>query len=86
MYCSSGQYLFSRIRICLLYSPQNHPDLEGLKASYLQWLMDTGQDERAGEVRERDGDLHSAVTLYLKSGLPIKAARLVLHNQVRYNH
>ncbi|XP_019854623.1 PREDICTED: intraflagellar transport protein 172 homolog isoform X2 [Amphimedon queenslandica] len=54
-----------------------HPDLDGLKASHLQWLLDSGQEERAGEMREKEGDLHSAVNLYIKAGLPAKAARLV---------
>ena len=62
---------------------QGHPDLEGLKASYLQWLLDTGQEECAGELREKEGDLHSAISLYLKSGLPARAARLVMQHEVR---
>ena len=62
---------------------QGHPDFDGLKASYLQWLLDTGQEERAGELREKEGDLRSAISLYLKAGLPAKAARLVMHHEVR---
>ena len=45
--------------------------------------MDTGQEEKAGELREREGDLNSAVSLYLKGNLPAKAAQLVLHHEVR---
>lgn len=27
-----------------------HPELENLQRNYYQWLMDTGQEEKAGEV------------------------------------
>lgn len=29
---------------------QMHPELDNLKRSYYQWLMNTGQEEAAGEV------------------------------------
>ena len=35
----------------------------------------------AGELREREGDLNSAITLYMKASLPAKAARLVTQHQ-----
>ena len=34
-------------------------------------------------MREREGDLHSAVNLYIKAGLPAKAAKLVTQHPVR---
>lgn len=55
-----------------------HPELENLRRSYLSWLTDTAQDEKAGEVKEREGDFSAAVSLYLRAGLPAKAARLAL--------
>ena len=61
---------------------QGHSDLEQLKVSYYQWLMDTSQEVKAGELKEREGDLISAVSLYLKGGLPAKAAQLVLQHEV----
>ena len=59
------------------YAYQNHPDLANLRSSYFKWLTDSGQEEVAGQVREREGDLHGALALYMKAGLPAKAARLV---------
>ena len=35
------------------------------------------QEEKAAEQKEREGDLVSAVHLYLKGGLPAKAAAVV---------
>ncbi|XP_062065144.1 intraflagellar transport protein 172 homolog [Lepus europaeus] len=57
---------------------KGHPALEKLRRGYYQWLMDTKQEERAGELQESQGDGLAAISLYLKAGLPAKAARLVL--------
>ncbi|KAL5017204.1 hypothetical protein ScPMuIL_006793 [Solemya velum] len=54
-----------------------HPELDNLRHSYYQWLMDTGQEETAGEVKEKEEDYLAAINLYMKSGLPARAARLV---------
>ncbi|KAH9500287.1 hypothetical protein Btru_073626 [Bulinus truncatus] len=56
---------------------KSHPELETLKRNYNQWLMETGQEEKAGELKEREGDYMAAINLYMKSGLPARAARLV---------
>ena len=52
-----------------------------LTFSYLQWLQESGQEEVAGLVREREGDLHGAIALHIKVGLPAKAARLVTQHE-----
>ncbi|KAM5126276.1 intraflagellar transport protein 172 homolog [Mantella aurantiaca] len=60
---------------------KGHPELESLKKNYLRYLSDSRQEEKAGEVREQEGDLVSAVTMYLRAGLPAKAARLCLSRE-----
>ncbi|KAK2889898.1 intraflagellar transport protein 172 homolog isoform X2 [Channa argus] len=57
---------------------KGHPELETLRVNYYRWLMETCQDEKAGEVKEKEGDFQGAINLYLKAGLPAKAARLAL--------
>uniref|UniRef100_A0A3B4BGA9 Intraflagellar transport protein 172 homolog n=1 Tax=Periophthalmus magnuspinnatus TaxID=409849 RepID=A0A3B4BGA9_9GOBI len=57
---------------------KRHPELENLRRSYMTWLTDTAQDEKAGEVKEAEGDFSAAVNLYLRAGLPAKAARVAL--------
>ncbi|KAM3861396.1 intraflagellar transport protein 172 homolog [Diretmus argenteus] len=57
---------------------KGHPELDSLRGNYYRWLMETGQDEKAGEVKEGEGDFQGAVNLYLKAGLPAKAARLAI--------
>jgi intraflagellar transport protein 172 len=61
---------------------KGHPELENLRRTYYQWLMETGQEEKAGEVKERDGDYMAAINLYLMAGLPARAARLATSREV----
>lgn len=39
--------------------------------------METGQEEKAGEIKENEGDYNNAIQLYLKGGIPAKAANVV---------
>ena len=92
----AGQFLFATesrtfLESFLLYGPpaclslilpQSHPDLATLKATHYQHLLDSGQEERAGKMKEREGDLPGAISLYMKAGLPGKAAKLISQHQV----
>lgn len=74
----------SRTRSCLAqinqccFPQQGHPMLDKLRRGYYQWLLDTQQEEKAGEVQEGQGDYLAAISLYLRAGLPAKAARLAV--------
>ncbi|XP_055666694.1 intraflagellar transport protein 172 homolog isoform X1 [Falco peregrinus] len=57
---------------------KGHPMLDKLRRGYYQWLLDTQQEEKAGEVQEEQGDYLAAISLYLRAGLPAKAARLAM--------
>ncbi|CAG9326113.1 unnamed protein product [Blepharisma stoltei] len=56
---------------------RKHPKLHDLKANYFNWLLQTNQEEKAAEVKARDGDYPGAISLYLKGKLPARAAALV---------
>uniref|UniRef100_A0A8D0F765 IFT80/172/WDR35 TPR domain-containing protein n=1 Tax=Strix occidentalis caurina TaxID=311401 RepID=A0A8D0F765_STROC len=60
---------------------KGHPMLDKLRRGYYQWLLDTQQEEKAGEVQEGQGDYLAAVSLYLRAGLPAKAARLAMSRE-----
>lgn len=60
---------------------KNHPELETLKKNYYQWLLDTSQEGRAGQLKEKENDPGAAVNLYLKAGMPARAARVVVSNE-----
>jgi len=61
---------------------QNHPQLENLRKKYYQWLMDTHQEGKAGELKEQEGDDMAAISLYMKAGLPARAARAISSRDV----
>ncbi len=65
---------------------KNHPDVREFKENYFQWLIDTNQEAKAAEVKEREGDFHTAISLYLKGGLPAKAANIVTNYNVAIPH
>lgn len=59
-----------------------HPDAESLRQRYYKWLLETGQEEMAGLVKEREGDHLGAISLYLKGGLPARAAQVVMQSNM----
>ena len=58
-----------------------HPQLDSLKESYNHWLMDTNQEEKAGLLKEEEGEYMEALTLYLKAGMPTRASRLLQNHE-----
>uniref|UniRef100_A0AAY4EKD8 Intraflagellar transport protein 172 homolog n=1 Tax=Denticeps clupeoides TaxID=299321 RepID=A0AAY4EKD8_9TELE len=57
---------------------KGHSELDNIRRSYYAWLMETNQNEKAGEVKESERDYTGAINLYLSAGLPAKAARLAM--------
>jgi intraflagellar transport protein 172 len=49
-----------------------------LKKTYYKWLEETDQIEKAGQVKEKEGDILGAINLYLKANLPAKASKLIV--------
>lgn len=47
---SSSSCSISFITLCHISRLQGHPELPNLRSNYLQWLMTSGQEEKAGEV------------------------------------
>ena len=64
---------------------QNHPNLPELREMYYKWLVDTNQDESAGLLKQQQGDWHGAISLYMKAGLPARAAKVALSRSVGFN-
>lgn len=67
-------------------SQQGHPMLDKLRRGYYEWLLDTQQEEKAGEVQEGQGDYLAAINLYLRAGLPARAARLAMGRDELLTH
>ncbi|CAK0863800.1 unnamed protein product, partial [Prorocentrum cordatum] len=64
---------------------KNHPKVGHLKVTYLQWLMSTQQEEKAGALQEQEGDYVRAIELYLRGGMAAKAASVVQRNNGSYS-
>lgn len=60
---------------------KKHSDVAELKENYFVWLLKTGQEEKAAEVKENEGEYVNAIQLYLKGGLPARAASVVYNYQ-----
>lgn len=62
---------------------KNHPQAHALRKEYFDYLINTKQEEIAGELKEREGDYMTAVNLYLKGGYPTKAADLIQRHDLK---
>eukprot|EP00048_Salpingoeca_helianthica_P023440 m.24360 g.24360 ORF g.24360 m.24360 type:complete len:1745 (-) comp8673_c1_seq1:35-5269(-) len=56
---------------------RNHPDVEGLRRAQAKWLLDSGQQDKAAELKELQGDYQGAIAQYISAGMPARAAQLV---------
>lgn len=57
---------------------RGHPEVQDLRDKQMSYLLNSGQEEKAGNVLEERGDKDKAMSLYLKANKPAKAARLAL--------
>lgn len=62
----------------VLAERRNYPGLQQLKEEQMSFLLSTGQEEKAGQVLEEQGEAEKAMSLFLKANKPARAARLAL--------
>ena len=55
-------------------------DIAKLKEGFLKHLVDTGQEERAGAMKEQEGEYGESINLYMRAGLPSKACSILLQH------
>eukprot|EP00761_Pharyngomonas_kirbyi_P006752 gb/GECH01006760.1/.p1 GENE.gb/GECH01006760.1/~~gb/GECH01006760.1/.p1 ORF type:complete len:1732 (+),score=261.24 gb/GECH01006760.1/:1-5196(+) len=53
------------------------PAADTMRQKYFEWLVDSNQQDKAAEMREREGNYVSAIQLYLQANQPGRAARVV---------
>lgn len=61
-----------------LAEKRGYHGLSNLQEKQMEYLLSSGQEEKAGNVLEDQGDVDKAMTLYLKAKKPVRAARLAL--------
>jgi intraflagellar transport protein 172 len=52
-------------------------DTESMRAEYLEFLLSSGQEDKAAEIKEQEGRFEEAMELYLRGGYPARAAAVV---------
>jgi intraflagellar transport protein 172 len=62
----------------VLAERRGYEGLEALRTKYINMLLESGQEGKAAELREREGDYMNAIHLYLKGGYPSRAATIVM--------
>lgn len=60
-----------------------HPDAIEMRQAYFTYLLDTNQEERAAALKVRENDFMQAINLYLKGGMPGKAAQVILEHDIQ---
>ena len=60
-----------------------HPDAIEMRQAHFQYLLDTNQEERAAALKVRECDFMQAINLYLKGGMPGRAAQVILDNDIQ---
>jgi intraflagellar transport protein 172 len=56
---------------------RKHADAAQMREDYFALLKRTNQEEKAAKLKEDEGDYETAIKLYLKGGLPAKAANVI---------
>ncbi|ORZ40210.1 intraflagellar transport protein [Catenaria anguillulae PL171] len=63
----------------------HHPDVDHLRQQYFDWLIQSGQEEKAAELREAESNWMAAIQLYLKARMPSRAAMLLKQRNLLNN-
>ncbi|KDO34175.1 hypothetical protein SPRG_01418 [Saprolegnia parasitica CBS 223.65] len=59
---------------------------DAIRRQYAEYLLSSRQEEKAAVLKVKEGDFASAVHLYLKGGLPAKAANLLNERNLGRDH
>jgi intraflagellar transport protein 172 len=77
------QKLMKHDAAILVAEQAKRPDAIEMRQAYFQYLLDTNQEEQAAGLKERECDFIQAINLYLKGGMPGKAAQVVSNHDIQ---
>ncbi len=77
------QKLFKHEEAIRVAEQNRHPDTVEMRQAYFQYLLETNQEERAAALKVREGDFMQAINLFLKGGMPGRAAQVILENDIQ---
>jgi len=76
------QKLHNFDRAVAIAEEKSHPEAVSMRRDHFQYLLDSHQSAKAAEFKEAEGDHLAAIDLYLKGGMPGRAAKLVKHHNI----
>ena len=76
------QKLFKHEEAIRVAEVGRHPDAQEMRQAYFQYLLDTRQEERAAGLKVREGEHLEAIELYMKGGMPGRAASVIIDNNI----
>ncbi len=59
-----------------------HPEAQNMRRAHFNYLIETNQDDKAAALKEAERDYLEAINLYLKGGMPAKAAHVISQNDI----
>lgn len=60
-----------------------HPEAIEMRQAFFQYLLDTNQEEKAAMLKVRECDFVQAVNLFLKGGMPGRAAQVIFDHDIQ---
>ena len=72
----------SAIRVAEGKGPGGAEEARRMRSDIFAYLLDSGQEERAAALKEDEGDVTQAIDLYLRAGLPAKAAKVMRDHSI----
>lgn len=76
------QKLYKHDEAIRVAEQSRHPEANNMRRAHFQYLIDTNQDEEAARLKEGESDYLEAINLYLKGGMPGKAAQVVFSHDI----
>lgn len=77
------QKIFKHDAAIRVAEQSRHSNAIEMRQEYFQFLLDTNQEEKAAALKERECDFIQSINLYLKGGMPGKAAQVVLDHDIQ---
>jgi len=59
-----------------------HPDCDNIRSDIFAYFLDSNQQGRAAALKEEEGDYLQAIDLFLRSGLPARAKKVLDDNNI----
>ncbi|RYH28435.1 hypothetical protein EON65_12160 [archaeon] len=77
------QSLFRHEEAIRVAEQSKHKEAGEMRQAYFQYLLDSNQEDKAAALKVKECDFVQAINLYMKGGMPGKAAQVILDNDIQ---